>query len=55
MTKCEPKTTATPVSVAEFIAALPDPRRRGEAGVVDGIHRRVTGLEPKLWGSTKSG
>ena len=50
MAKAELKTKPTQVSVAEFIAAVPDPRRRDEAAVVDAMHRRVTGCEPKLWG-----
>ena len=50
MAKAELKTKATEVSVADFIAAVPDPRRREEAATIDALHRRVTGLEPKLWG-----
>ncbi|WP_428630540.1 DUF1801 domain-containing protein [Sphingopyxis sp.] len=44
------KTKTTDVAVADFIAALPDARRREEAPIIDAIHRRVTGLEPKMWG-----
>ena len=50
MAKAELKTKATEVSVADFIAAVPDERRREEAAVIDALHRRVTGHEPKLWG-----
>lgn len=50
MAKNDVKTKATEVSVANFIAAVPDARRREEAAVIDAIHRRVTGLEPKMWG-----
>lgn len=50
MAKNEVKTKATEVSVADFIAAVPEARRRDEAAVIDAIHRRVTGLEPKMWG-----
>lgn len=50
MAKAELKTKATEVSVADFIAAQPDERRREEAAVIDAMHRRVTGLEPKMWG-----
>jgi hypothetical protein len=46
----ENKTTATAASVADFFAALPDERRRAEAAVLDALHRRVTGCDPKLWG-----
>ncbi len=50
MTKSEVKTKATEVSVADFIAAVPDARQREEAAVIDAMHRRVTGLAPKMWG-----
>lgn len=50
MAKAELKTTATPASVADFLAAVPDARRREEAMAVDALHRRVTGHEPKMWG-----
>ncbi len=50
MGKTEIKTKATEIDVADFIAALPEARRREEAAVIDAIHRRVTGLEPKMWG-----
>ncbi|MDP3676518.1 MAG: DUF1801 domain-containing protein [Novosphingobium sp.] len=55
MGKYEAKTRATEVEVADFIAAVPDARRREEATVVEAIHRRVTGLEAKVWGSTMIG
>lgn len=50
MAKAEIKTRTTEVSVADFIAAVPDARRREEAVIVDAMHQRVTGLEPKMWG-----
>jgi len=50
MAKAELKTKANEVSVGTFIAAQPDERRREEAAVIDALHRRVTGLEPKMWG-----
>jgi len=50
MAKAELKTKATEIAVADYIAALPDARRREEAVLVDALHRRVTGLEPKMWG-----
>ena len=50
MAKAESKTKATEIAVADYIAALPDARRRDEAGALDTLHRRVTGLEPKMWG-----
>ena len=50
MANAELKTKASETSVAAFIAAVPDPRRRKEAEAIDAIHRRVTGCEPKMWG-----
>ena len=50
MGKAEIKTQATEAGVADFIAAIPDTRRREEAALVDAMHRRVTGLEPRMWG-----
>ncbi|WP_077145264.1 DUF1801 domain-containing protein [Sphingopyxis sp. KK2] len=46
----EIKTRATEVTVEDFIAAIPEARRREEAAVVDAIHRRATGQAPKMWG-----
>ena len=45
MGKSELGTKATGMGVADFIAAVPDARRREEASVIDAMHRRVTGLE----------
>lgn len=50
MAKAEAKTKATNVDVADYIAALPDARRRDEAQLIDAMHRRVTGHEPRMWG-----
>lgn len=55
MAKYEAKTSAGEGSVADFIAAVPDARRREEAVAIDAIHRRVTGLEPAMWGPTMIG
>jgi hypothetical protein len=44
------KTRATEADVIAFIEAVADPRRREEAKVLDSMHRRVTGLEPRMWG-----
>lgn len=48
----EIKTQATTADVAAFIDAVPHPRRREEAHLLDALHRRVTGLEPRMWGPT---
>ena len=50
MAKAELKTKASEVSVAEFIASVPDAQRRKEAEAIDALHRRATGCEPKMWG-----
>jgi hypothetical protein len=50
MAEAQLKTTTTGVDVADFIAAVPDARRREEAVALDALHRRVTGCEPKMWG-----
>jgi len=50
MGKAEIKTKATEVTVADFIATVPEARRREEAEVIDAMHRRVTGVDPKMWG-----
>ncbi|HJS10515.1 DUF1801 domain-containing protein [Sphingopyxis sp.] len=50
MGKAGIKTRATQAGVADFIAAIPDARRREEAVLVDAMHRRVTGFEPRMWG-----
>ena len=50
MAKADLKTRATEASVADYFAALPDAARRAEAAQIDAMFRRVTGLEPKMWG-----
>lgn len=50
MGKADIKTKATEVTVADFVAAIPEARRREEAEIIDTMHRRVTGLDPKMWG-----
>jgi hypothetical protein len=52
MSKAENKTTVTPVDPAEFIAAVDHPTRRADALVLDGLFRRVTGFQPRMWGPT---
>jgi hypothetical protein len=49
------KTAPTCVPVTDFIAAVPDPRRRGEALRLDAIFREVTGFRPVLWGPSMVG
>jgi hypothetical protein len=45
----EPKTKATEVDVDAFIAGSPKP---ADGAAVCDLMRRVTGLEPKMWGPT---
>ncbi|TBX28523.1 DUF1801 domain-containing protein [Nioella sediminis] len=52
MPKAENKTTVTPVDPADFIAAVEHPTRRADALVLDGLFRRVTGFQPRMWGPT---
>lgn len=54
MARYEAKTAMTEVSVADYIAALPDPRRQ-DAQALDELHRRVTRLEPRMWGPSMIG
>ncbi|ANY19855.1 hypothetical protein A6F68_01338 [Tsuneonella dongtanensis] len=44
------KTTTTGADVAAFLDAVPDPRRRDEGYEIEALHRRVTGLAPRMWG-----
>lgn len=37
-------------SVADFIAAIEDPRRREEAQQLDALLQQVTGEAPRMWG-----
>ena len=48
----EIKTKATEVSVDDFLAAVPDPVRRGDAQKVRAMLGRVTGEEARMWGPT---
>ncbi len=51
----ENRTKATETDVAAFLDAVPDERRRAEGHLLDALHRRVTGCEPKLWGPSLVG
>ena len=46
----EAKTKPTTVSVADFLAAVPDPARRADAEAACALVSRATGLEPVMWG-----
>lgn len=46
----EPKTRPTDVPVADFIAAVDNPRRRADAGIMQALLREMTGVAPVMWG-----
>lgn len=50
MARSDNSTKPTEVSVDAYISAVPDARRREEAGIINAMMRRVTGEEPKMWG-----
>lgn len=51
----ETKTKPTDISVEDFLDAVPDPVRRADGKTVDAMMRRITGLEPKMWGPSMIG
>ena len=46
----EAKTRATEVSVADFIAAVENPKRRADAEVLCALFEEISGEPPKMWG-----
>ncbi len=46
----EAKTKPTAASVAAYLAAIEDPKRRADCETIGQIMRRVTGQEPRMWG-----
>jgi len=46
----EAKTKPTKVSVATFIASVPDERRRAEARTMLKVMKAATGKRPRMWG-----
>lgn len=48
----ETKTKPTETSVADFIDAVEHPGKREDAKVLDALFRKVTGVEPTMWGPT---
>lgn len=51
----EPKTKMTDASVEEFLASVENERRREDGFALLEIYKRVTGLEPKMWGPSMVG
>lgn len=48
-------TQPTDASVEAFLATVDDPRRREDAVAVTALMRRVTGVEPVMWGPSMIG
>ncbi|NTW39303.1 MAG: DUF1801 domain-containing protein [Cellulomonadaceae bacterium] len=46
------KTVETDADVAAFVAGVPDARRRADAEVLLDLMGRVTGLPPRMWGTS---
>ncbi len=46
------KTVPTEASVPEFLAGVPDARRRADAEVVCALMARLSGAPPVLWGTS---
>ena len=44
------KTVPTNASVADFLAAVPNPRRRADGETLLSMMRDITGVEPQMWG-----
>ena len=51
----ETKTRQTEVSVADYVAALDNPRRRADAEALIHLMGEISGLPAKLWGPTMIG
>lgn len=48
----EAKTLPTEVGVASFIEHVESDAKREDASVLDALFRKVTGVEPEMWGPT---
>jgi hypothetical protein len=48
----ETKTRPTQVSVEDYIAAVEPASKREDGKVLDALFRKVTGVEPGMWGPT---
>lgn len=51
MAASSPKTQPTTASVADFIAAVPEPERRADCAALAALMQAVVGEPPVLWGS----
>lgn len=52
MSRYEAKTKPTEASVESYLAAITDDARRADCEELVRIFRRVTGCEPKMWGTS---
>lgn len=50
MAKAKNKTTATAISVEDFLNSVEPERKREEAFELDRLFRKVTGWQPRMWG-----
>lgn len=50
MSKYEPKTRQTDASVEDFLNSVENEERRSDAFRVLEMFKRITGIEPKMWG-----
>jgi hypothetical protein len=48
----EAKTKPTDISVADYIAAVENPKRRADAEVLCALFEEISGEPPKLWGAS---
>ncbi len=48
----EPKTKATAASVGVFLDAIIDDQRRADCKRVAKLMQKITGIKPKMWGSS---
>lgn len=55
MSRTENKTQATDADVTAFLEAVQHPTRRADALALDALFRRVSGYDPRLWGSSLVG
>jgi len=52
MAKANNKTVPTDLSVKDYLNAIEDPQRKQDCIVIQDIMKEITGLEPKMWGTS---
>lgn len=55
MSQTENKTQATNADVTRFLEAVEHPTRRADGLALKDLFQRVTGFEPRMWGSSLVG